>query len=75
MLSLLFYYHRAVLKKRLVKLVVNFLFYFRTDEEEVSPSDTITSVSAAFKCLRFLIYTVSRGTMNQSTVKENAESK
>ncbi|MEE6526539.1 hypothetical protein FKM82_027227, partial [Ascaphus truei] len=25
----------SVLKKRLVKLVVNFLFYFRTDEEEV----------------------------------------
>ncbi|XP_069072799.1 pleckstrin homology domain-containing family J member 1 isoform X1 [Pleurodeles waltl] len=25
---------RSVLKKRLVKLVVNFLFYFRTDEEE-----------------------------------------
>ncbi|OCT97626.1 hypothetical protein XELAEV_18009856mg [Xenopus laevis] len=25
---------RRVLKKRLVKLVVNFLFYFRTDEEE-----------------------------------------
>uniref|UniRef100_A0A8D2NNV9 Uncharacterized protein n=1 Tax=Zonotrichia albicollis TaxID=44394 RepID=A0A8D2NNV9_ZONAL len=25
----------AVLKKRLVKLVVNFLFYFRTDEAEV----------------------------------------
>nr|XP_015220825.1 PREDICTED: pleckstrin homology domain-containing family J member 1 [Lepisosteus oculatus] len=24
----------AVMKKRLVKLVVNFLFYFRTDEEE-----------------------------------------
>lgn len=25
----------SVLKKRLVKLVVNFLFYFRTDEAEV----------------------------------------
>ena len=27
----------TVVKKRLVKLVVNFLFYFRTDEEEVRP--------------------------------------
>lgn len=27
---------QIVVKKRLVKLVVNFLFYFRTDEEEVS---------------------------------------
>ena len=26
----------TVVKKRLVKLIVNFLFYFRTDEEEVS---------------------------------------
>lgn len=34
-ISVPFCFH-AVVKKRLVKLVVNFLFYFRTDEEEVS---------------------------------------
>jgi len=30
------FWYGAVVKRRLVKLVVNFLFYFRTDEEEVS---------------------------------------
>ncbi|XP_025049380.1 pleckstrin homology domain-containing family J member 1 isoform X2 [Alligator sinensis] len=33
-LSLSFFFFSPVLKKRLVKLVVNFLFYFRTDEAE-----------------------------------------
>lgn len=48
----------AVVKKRLVKLVVNFLFYFRTDEEEVSDismksmtSDCMTSWSYCFSDL------------------------
>lgn len=31
----------AVVKKRLVKLVVNFLFYFRTDEEEVGAANIL----------------------------------
>lgn len=36
LLHIFCFFSSTVLKKRLVKLVVNFLFYFRTDEAEVT---------------------------------------
>uniref|UniRef100_A0A672JV89 Pleckstrin homology domain-containing family J member 1 n=1 Tax=Sinocyclocheilus grahami TaxID=75366 RepID=A0A672JV89_SINGR len=36
-----------VVKRRLVKLIVNFLFYFRTDEDEVSVKQRLIWISTA----------------------------